>query len=78
MAMFVVAGNPSMLVVVAVVIVIPIPLASFDYTAGGETDESQQKAAAQKASCDRRSWILHVIYPFFLIQCRETTRRSSQ
>jgi hypothetical protein len=46
MAMFVIAGDPSMLVVIAVVFVIPIPLASFDYTAGGETDEGQYEAAA--------------------------------
>jgi hypothetical protein len=39
MAMFVIAGDPSMLVVIAVVAVIPIPLVRFDYTAGSETDE---------------------------------------
>jgi hypothetical protein len=41
MAMIVIAGDPSMLVVIAVVTVIPIPLVGFDYTSGGETDEGQ-------------------------------------
>jgi hypothetical protein len=46
-AMFRITGDPSVVMPVAVVIVVPIPLASLDYTGGsGESDQGKHEAAA--------------------------------
>jgi hypothetical protein len=62
--MLCIAGDPSVRVVIAIVIVVPIPFARLNDAGGSESDQGQHEAAAHKAPRSRHSCISHVV-PFF-------------